>query len=121
MYLVCDIFDNLKYGRIYNYKQLYELLVDEIMEDIKGNSNSYEIVVDCINQLGDLAKNNLVSEKYIIDNLQSYGWEIYNIKNIINDIKALKEFLSETCDTNDFDKVIELINKELKNKIKESE
>ena len=82
MYLVCDIYDKIEYGKIYNFKELYELLVSEIVEDIKANTNEHEIVKVCTEQLGKLAKNNLVNENYVIENLESYGWDIYNISDI---------------------------------------
>lgn len=114
MFLVCDMFDNIKYGRIYNYKELYELLVDEICEDLKGNSHDYDIVKVCTEQLNELAKNNLVTEKYIIDNLQGYGWDVYNLNHIKNNIRLLKDFFGQKYDTSDFDKVIELIENGIK-------
>lgn len=111
MYLVCDIYDEIKYGKIYNFKELYELLVSEIVEDIKANSKDYEIVKVCAEQLGKLAKNNLVNENYVIENLQSYGWDIYNISDIKDTLNILKDFYSKNNNVEDFDKVIEILSK----------
>lgn len=109
MYLVCDVFDDIKYGKLYNFKQLYELLVDEICEDLKGNSQDYDIVKVCTEQLEKLAKNNLVTEKYIIDNLQGYGWDVFNINSIEEDIKIIQNFCEKVYDTTDFKKVLDLM------------
>ena len=97
MYLVCDIYDKIEYGKIYNFKELYELLVSEIVEDIKANTNEHEIVKVCTEQLGKLAKNNLVNENYVIENLESYGWDIYNISDIKDKLNILKDFYGKNA------------------------
>lgn len=119
MYLVCDIYDKIEYGKIYNFKELYELLVSEIVEDIKANTNEHEIVKVCTEQLGKLAKNNLVNENYVIENLESYGWDIYNISDIKDKLNILKDFYGKNA-MEDFNKVIEILSKNKGGDVSES-
>lgn len=113
MYWVCDVCDAAKYGKIMNRKELYELLVDEITEDLKGNSRDHEIVVACANQLNGLAKDNLVHDDYIITSLEGYGWEVLNLSQLQQNLENLKEYFSyrETKTEEDFNKIIEMIRK----------
>ena len=72
MYLVSDDYGDFK--EIMNYKQLYEMLVDEILRDTLENLDfeSKDVMNLNIKQLGKLAKDtSIVDEKYIIDNLKS--------------------------------------------------
>lgn len=116
MYFICDIYDANKYGKIMNRKQLYELMVDEITDDLKNNHREYEIVISCVNQLNELAKNNLVSDNYIIDALESFGWKVLDLLQIQRDLEDLKEYFSQNEENigEDFNKVIEKINKGVK-------
>lgn len=113
MYLVSDDYGDFK--KIMNYKQLYEMLIDEIVEDIKQNFNEYDVLKACADQLGNLAKNNLVNENYIIDNLESYGWHVINILDIQKGINDLREYVArKSTDLKVFDDILKYIDEELK-------
>lgn len=113
MYLVSDDYGDFK--EIMNYKQLYEMLVDELIEYTKNNYEEYDIVSLNVKQLGELAKNNLVDEKYIVDNLKSYGWSVLNILDIQKGVNDLREYVArKSTDIKVFDDVLKYIDEELK-------
>lgn len=113
MYLVSDDYGDFK--EIMNYKQLYEMLVDELVADTKNNYEEYDIIKLNVEQLGKLAKNNLVNEKYIVDNLQSYGWHVLNILDIQDGVNQLREYVArKSTDVKAFDDILKYIDEELK-------
>jgi len=113
MYLVSDDYGDFK--KIMNFKELYGMLADEIVQDIKQNYNEYDILKECVDQLGSLVKNNLVNEKYIINNLESYGWHVINILDIQKGINDLREYVArKSTDLKVFDDILKYIDEELK-------
>ena len=112
MYLVSDDYGDFK--EIMNYKQLYEMLVDEIVDDTI-RVGEYEIIEYNAEQLGKLAKNNLVSEDYIIDNLQSYGWHVINIFDIKKGLNDIREYVArKNNNLKVLDDILKYIDEELK-------
>lgn len=114
MYLVVDDYGDFK--QIMTYKQMYEMLIDEIITDSKENYNDYEIISSNLDQLAALSKNNLVNEKYIIDNLKSYGWHVINITDIKIGLNEIREYAARQTTPNlkVFDEIIKYIDEELK-------
>lgn len=108
MYFICDIYDSSEYGKIKSFKELKDLLISEVIDDLKNNRDDYDIVVDCTDILKCLANGNY-SEKYIIDNLQGFGWEIINLTQLKNNLYSLKEYFKGTNNTSSFDNVINMI------------
>lgn len=111
MYFVCDVCDDSKYGKIMSRKKMYELLIDEIVEDARSNDNDYDIRSECADQLGSLAKNNLVSDKYVIDGLEGYGWYVIDLLQLQRSLEDLKKLIGHEIV---FDEVIRLINEKAK-------
>lgn len=113
MYLIMDNYGD--YKEIMNYKQMYNLLIDEIVEDSKENYNEYDIITNNLEQLSQLAKDDFTNEKYVIDNLQTYGWTIININDIKKALNELREYAARnTNDIKVFDEIIKYIDEELK-------
>lgn len=114
MYLVSDDYGDFK--KIMNFKQLYEMLIDEIVRDTCENIDfeNKDIIEINVKQLGGLAKNNLVNENYIIDNLKPYGWHVINILDIQKGINDVREYVARKSDKlKVFDDILKYIDEEL--------
>lgn len=111
MYFVCDVCDDSKYGKIMSNKKMYELYVDEVIEDAKSNDNDYDIRSSCVEQLGSLAKNNLVNDNYVIQGLEGYGWYVIDLLQLQRSLEDLKKLIGHEIV---FDEVIRLINEKAK-------
>lgn len=117
MYLVSDDYGNFK--EIMNYKQLKELLIDELIRDTRENIDfeNKDVMELNIKQLGELAKDNIVSLDYIKDNLKSYGWSVLNILDVqkgLNDIREYVARKSTGVNIKVFDDILKYIDEELK-------
>ncbi len=112
MYFICDIYDSSERGRIMSNKELKELLIDEVIDDLKNNKQDYDIVVGCTGILESLAKGK-DSEKYILDNLEGYGWKVIDLLQIQRDLEDLKHYFAPHKEpiTISFNTVINTINK----------
>lgn len=113
MYLVSDDYGDFK--EIINFKELKEMLIDEIVEDTRNNYQEYEILDMNVKQLGKIAKDNDMSIDYIIENLNSYGWHVLNIFDIQDEVNSLREYVArKSADTKVFDDILKYIDEELK-------
>ena len=113
MYLVSDDYGDFK--KIMNKRELEEMLIDELVEDTKQNYTEYEIVSFNVKQLGEIAKKDYISDKYLIDNLQSYGWHVDDLGELERNINNLREYYARNNnDLSAFDKLLELIGKGIK-------
>lgn len=116
MFLISDDYGDFK--RIMNYKEAREFLIDEIVEDSKQNHTEYDIISLNVKQLGELSKNNLITDKYLIDNLKSYGWNVINVSDLQKDINDLREYLfginGNDKIVNELDDILKYIDKELR-------
>lgn len=118
MYLVSDDYGDHK--EVMNYKQLKDLLVKEIIGDIKENKDDEDIVNDNLEHLRKLAIEENFNEVYIKAQLQSYGWYIQNIYRIRAAIESIREYYLR-CSTDksnidfDYNKTFEEIDKILSN------
>lgn len=115
MYLVSDNYGDFK--KIMSYKELVEMLIDEIMEDTENNYDDKDIVLANNKQLGKIAKDNLLvrlNEEYLIDNLGAFGWHIENICDIQRGINDLREYYARThTDLSAFDNILKLMDEGL--------
>lgn len=113
MYLVSDDYGDFK--ELMNRKELQELLINEIVTDTKENYTEYDIVKTNVEQLGSIAKNNLLTDEYLFDNLEGYGWYVINILDIQKGINDLREYwCKKHTDTKVFDDLLKFIDEDLK-------
>ena len=77
-YLLIDCYSDTE--EIKTFKQLKELHINEIMNDLLDNIHDIEIVKIDTDTLGEYAKGKEPTLKEIKDNLESYGYEIKVIK-----------------------------------------
>ena len=73
---------------VYSYKELKELLIQEAEAEIKdncGDEDCKDIVINNLEVLIKLAREDYTDEDYIIKELKLYGWIIYKL----NDIKKM--------------------------------
>ncbi len=113
MYLVSDDYGDFK--EIMNYKQLRELLIQEVVDNIKEvKDNDKERFSDCLEHLQSLAKNE-DSLSHNIACLKLYGWHIQDILNIQRGINDLREYWARKhTDTKVFDDLLKFIDEDLK-------
>ena len=115
MYFICDIYDSSERGMIKDYKELKELLINEVIDDLKNNRQDYDIVVSCTNILEIIAKGK-DSVKYVLDNLEGYGWKIIDLLELQRDLEDLKNYFAPNREpiAVSFNTVIDKINKGVK-------
>lgn len=112
MYLVSDDYGDFK--EIMNYKQLKELLIDELINNSKENHQEYDFIKYNLEVLSDIAKEK-ASYDEIVNELQSYGWHVLNILDIQKGVNDLREYVaSKSTDIKVFDDVLKYIDEELK-------
>lgn len=90
MYIVFDDFSNYE-GQL-NYKQLKEFYIEEVTRDLLENTNNYNVIKSCTNELESLAKNNSINEKDLINRLGSYGWTTLNLYELKHDLNNLRDY-----------------------------
>lgn len=111
MYFICDVYDSSEYGMVKDYKELKELLINEVIDDLKNNRQDYDIVVGCTGILESLAKGK-DSVKYVLDNLEGYGWKIIDLLEIQRDLEDIKNYFKGKLEYyGKIDEVINIINK----------
>lgn len=110
MFLVSDDFGDFK--EIMNYKQLKNMLIDEIVRDTKESTDSFDKDIICNNadMLSKLAKEDFTSLEYINDELSAFGWYVQDLSNLRRDLNNLNEYLHRT-DTKVKEELKENINK----------
>ena len=115
MYFICDIYCSSKEGMIKNYKELRELLIEEVIDNLKNNRQDNDVVVSCTGILETIAKGK-DSVKYVLDNLEGYGWKIINLLDLQRDLEDIKsyflgkgEYVGAICET--IDKINKEVNK----------
>ena len=110
MFLVSDDFGDFK--EIMDYKQLKNMLIDEIVRDTKESTDSFDKDIICNNadMLSKLAKEDFTSLEYINDELSAFGWYVQDLSNLQRDLNNLNEYLHRT-DTKVKEELKENINK----------
>lgn len=112
MYLVSDDYGDFK--KIMNFKELKELLIDELISDSKENHKEYDFIKYDLEVLSDIAKEKITYNR-IIDELKSYGWNVINILDIQEGINDLREYVArKSTDLKVFDDILKYIDEELK-------
>ncbi len=115
MYLVSDNCGD--FAKIMSYKELVEMLIDEIIQNTKENWDDKDIVLANNKQLGKIAKDNLavrLSENYLIDSLGAFCWYVINLKDLQKNIGDLRNiYAQKNKDISAFDKILELLDKGL--------
>ena len=112
MYLVSDDYGDFK--EIMNYKQLKELLVDELVNNSKENHKEYDFIKYNLEVLSDIAKEKIAYNK-VIEELQSYGWHVLNVLDIQKGLNDIREYVARKSDKlKVFDDVLKYIDEELK-------
>ena len=81
MYLVVDC--NSDWKEKMDYKDLKELLISSIQEDLLMNYGEYEIVKDCSNELVKMAREEFTPLKWITDLLESYSYKVIDLLEFI--------------------------------------
>ena len=106
MYLVVDC--NSDWKEKMDYKDLKELLISSIQEDLLMNYGEYEIVKDCSNELVKMAREEFTPLKWITDLLESYSYKVIDLLELQRDLEDCKEYFMKD---DSFNVVIETINK----------
>lgn len=116
MFLISDDYGDFK--RIMSYKEARELLINEIVEETQQNCGEYDIVESNTKQLGKIAKDNALNEKYLVENLQSFGWYVVNVLDIQRHLNNLREYLfsinGDDKIVKELDDILNYMDKELK-------
>ena len=109
MYLVSN--DCGDFLGILDCKQLKEVVIDELGEHIKENTDVKEIVENGVNRLKFYAKNE-VNARTIVSDLEGFGWYTDRIIDIQSGVNNLRTYwaLNHT-DTKVFDDLLEFIDK----------
>lgn len=84
-YLLIDCYSNIE--EIKTFKQLKELHINEIMNDLLDNIDDLDIVKIDTDTLGEYAKGKEPTLKEIKENLEGYGYKIKDLNNL----KIIKE------------------------------
>ena len=114
MYFICDMYDSSEYGKIKNYKELKELLINEIIDDLKNNRDDYDIVVSCTDSLRNIASGRDNVEN-VLEELESYGWKTIDLLELQRDLEDIKGYFQNNLKNyRKIDEVINIINKEVK-------
>lgn len=116
MYLIVDLMGD--YKALADYKDIKDLLVEQIVEDLRANMQDECLHSSMMNNLGILER--LAREKdtplnYIIEQLESYSYKVIDLLQLQRDLADIKdyfekgniEFAGKT------DEVINIINEEL--------
>ena len=113
MYLVSDNYGDFR--ELMNYKEVKDMLVDELVEDTIENYDDKDIVKSNVELLSKMCKNDTMDINYLIDNLQSYGWHVLNVFDIQKGINDIREYVGRKSDKlKIFDDILKYIDEELK-------
>ena len=113
-YLVVDCMSDWK--QIMNEKEIRELLINEVKEDIIDNTDEREIVIENTKFLSEFAKGNM-KLKDVEEKLGEYSFKIIDLLKIQMDIEDCKHYFASNIDSHlyyEFNGVLEAINKGVK-------
>lgn len=115
MYFIYNVYDGSEHGMIKDYKELKELYINEIKNDLLDNYTEREIVVCDTNTLVEYAKGKEPTLEDIKENLESYGWKIIDLLQIQRDLEDIKNYFKGKLEYyGKIDEVINIINKGVK-------
>ena len=107
-YLVVDVYGD--YKEEMNYKDLKQLLIEELARDTKDNYREWEIVSINVEMFSKLALEDFTSTYYLIEQLEGYGYKIIDLLDTQRDLEDIKEYFKGKGSAV-FDNVIDMINK----------
>lgn len=108
MYLVVDLNSDWK-GKA-SYKDLKELLITLLQDDLLCNHKEYDIVKKCSSDLVKMALEEK-SFKWIEEQLSSYSYKIINLLDLQRDLEDVKVyFLDNDCNIENICETIDEIN-----------
>ena len=109
-YLVVDL--NSDYKELMDYKELKNLLIDTVQNDLLMNCSEYDVSKDCSDILSKLAKEDFTREDYIKEELFSYSYKVIDLLELQRDLEDCKNyFTNESTIPTVFDIVLDIINK----------
>lgn len=114
MYFIFNEYDDIKNGKIMDYKGLRNLYIDELYQDTIDNCSEREIVVCNAKEFVNLAQSDtLPNINDLKGYLESFGWKIIDLLEIQRDLEDLKNYFAPNKEpiTISFDTVINTINK----------
>lgn len=109
-YFIVDL--NSDYKERMDYKEMKNLLIETIQEDLLMNNGEYDIIKDCSDELIKMAKEDFTCVKWITDLLESYSYKVIDLLELQRDLEDLKIHYGEKgiC-MKPFEDIINLVNK----------
>lgn len=111
-YLVVDVYGD--YKEEMNYKDLKQLLIEELARDTKDNYREWEIVSINVEMFSKLALEDYTSTDYLIEQLEGYGYKVIDLLDTQRDLEDIKVYFKGKGSAV-FDNVIDMINKGVNN------
>ncbi|MBR0473241.1 MAG: hypothetical protein IJI98_11175 [Methanosphaera sp.] len=110
-YFIVDL--NSDYKNLMDYKEMKNLLIETIQEDLLMNSGEYEIVKDCSDELIKMAKEDFTNVKWITDLLESYSYKTIDLLDFQRDLEDLKQYFEKDYFIGAFNEILNKINSEV--------
>ena len=116
-YLIVDLIGD--YNKIGGYEDVKDLLIEEIVNDLRTNMNDStleESMKNNLEVLEKLAREKETPIKYIKEQLKSYSFKVIDLLELQSDLLDIKHYFeSKDCleYTGKTDEVVNIINKEL--------
>lgn len=113
MYLIVDTMSD--YKALADYKDIRDLLIEQIVYDLKTNMSEVTLETSMLNNLGLLER--LAREKdtplsYILEQLESYSYRVIDLLQTQRDLEDIKQYwLANDKYVGDICEVIDKINK----------
>lgn len=88
--------------KIFNYKDLKNLLITETEEEIKtncGDEDCKDIVINNLEVLLKIAREDYTDVNYIIKELELYGWIIYDLNEVKTTLLELASYPTNSEET----------------------
>lgn len=110
-YLVIDIYSD--YKEEMNYKDLKQLLIEELARDTKDNYKEWDIVSINVEIFSKLALEDYTSVDYLLEHLEGFGYKVIDLLDTQRDLEDIKVYFKGKGSAV-FDNVIDMINKGVK-------
>ena len=107
-YLVVDL--NSDWKELTDYKGLKNILINTVQNDLLMNCNDYDVSKQCSDILCKIAKEDY-TEKWIKEELESYCYKTIDLLDLQRDLEDYKQYITIDRKYNEFDVVIDIINK----------
>lgn len=109
-FLVVDL--NSDWKDTMSYKELKDLLVDTIRNDILSNHEEYDIVNSCFKDLEKMIKEN-IGLGWLKERLESYCYKTIDLLDTQRDLEDVIDYLGKTRYVGDYRSLVDLINIEV--------